>query len=198
MTIKCGSCFRCTEDWRDAKAKGLKPQCKPTPLYSMKPRRGVKVKCTSVSMGSEITLDSKACEHWEHRAVWNAKLRMEGIKSRARRIFDVCIRVPIGGLRKPVRLMWQDTYDGATDRIIRNAVPECPRCGEMPYNTKRCVFCGQRFIQDEVVAEYNKPPEKVVLNCPRCGGENTLIGARAKCNRHFHGKCEKCGCELTE
>ncbi len=196
MTMKCGSCFRCVEDWKDAKAKGLKPQGH-LPLYSVKPRRGVKVKCIG-AVRSEITPNSKACKDWEHRAVWNAKLRIESIKSRARRIVDVCIRVPIGRLRKPVRLIWRDTYDGATDRIIRNAEPECPHCGEMPHNTKRCVFCGQRFIQDEAVAKYNKPPEKVVLNCPRCGGENTLIGARAKCNGHFHGKCEKCGCELLE
>lgn len=189
--MKCKSCFRCQEDWRDAKSKGLKPQCKPTPLYSMKPRRGVKVKCTSVSMESEITPDSKACKDWEYRAKWNAKLRMECIKSKARRIFDVCIRVPIGRLRKPVRLIWRDTYDGATDRIIRNAEPECPHCGEMPYSTDRCVFCGQRFIQDEAVAEYNKPPEKVVMNCPMCGGEKTLVGARAKCKKREDGKSER-------
>ena len=195
--MKCGSCVRCTEDWRDAEAKGLKPQSSPTLLYAMKPRRGVKVVCCAY-VKNEITPNSKACEEWEHRAVWNAKLRMGEIKSRSRRIFDVCVRVPFGRLRKPMRLIWRDTYDGAADRIIHNAVPECPRCGEMPYSTKRCVFCGQRFIQDETIAEYNKPPEKVVRNCPMCGGEKTLVGTRAKCNGHFHGKCEKCGCVRME
>lgn len=195
--MKCGSCFRCVEDWKDAKAKGLKPQCS-MPLYSMKPRCGVKVKCANVSMKSKITPDTKACKDWEPRALWNAKLRMEGIRSKARRFFDVCVRVPIGRLRKPVKLIWADDYDGRTDCIIHNAVPECPHCGEMAYSTKRCVFCGQRFIQDELTAEWSKPPETVKLNCPMCGGEKTLVGARSRINGHFHGKCEKCGCELME
>lgn len=195
--MKCKSCFRCLEDRRDVNAKGLNLQCR-KPLYSAKPRPGIKLICTSVRIEKEITPNTKACKDWEHRAVWNAKLRMGEIKSRARRIIEKFILAPIGGLRKPVRLMWNDGYDSAEDKIIRNAEPQCPHCGEMPHSTERCVFCGQRFIQDETIAEYNKPPEKVVLNCPRCGGEKTLIGARAKFNGHFHGKCEKCGCELME
>ncbi len=195
--MKCGSCFRCEENWRDARAKGLKPQCT-KPLYSAKPRDGVKVLCTDALMKAEITPNSKACKNWKHRAVWNAHLRFGEIKHNARRIFDICVRVPIGRLRKPVRLIWADDYDGATDRIIHNAVPECPYCGEMPYSTKRCVFCGQRFIQDERTAEWNKPPEIVRLNCPHCGGENALVGTRSKINGHFHGECEKCGCRIME
>lgn len=195
--MRCRSCFRCQEDWRDAKAKGLKPQCH-KPLYSAKPRPGIKLHCTDVMTEREITLKTKGCENWEHRAVWNAKLRMEEIKSRARRIIDICIRVPIGVLRKPVRLMWSAAYDATTDKIIRNADPKCPRCGEMPYSTKRCVFCGQRFIQDEAVAEYNKPLEKVVLDCPFCHGVKTLVGTKARSNGHFHGKCEKCGRVIME
>ena len=38
---KCGSCFRFTENWRDAKAKGLEPQEKMFVAdYSRKPRKG--------------------------------------------------------------------------------------------------------------------------------------------------------------
>lgn len=195
--MKCGSCFRCTEDWKDARAKGLKPQCK-KPLYSAKPRDGVKVHCTGAYMESEITPNSRACRNWKHRAVWNAHLRLEDIKHNARRLFDICVRVPIGRLRKPVRLVWVDDYDVSTDSIIHNAIPECPHCGEMPYSTKRCVFCGQRFIQDDRTAEFNKPPEKEKLDCPSCGGKGTLIGTRAKINGHFHGKCEKCGCVIMQ
>lgn len=195
--MKCGSCFRCVEDWKDVKAKGLKEQLT-MPLYSMKPRRGIKVHCTDVSKKCDITPNSKACKDFEHRAVWNAKLRMEGIRSKARRAFDVCFRVPIGRLRKPAYLIWADEYDGMTDRIISNAVPKCPHCGEMAYNTKRCMFCGQRFVQDEHTVEWNKPPEVVKMPCPHCGGENTLIGTRSKVNGHFHGRCEKCGCILME
>lgn len=30
-------------------------------------------------------------------------------------------------------------------------IPECPICGEMPYSTEQCYWCGQRFVQDEEV-----------------------------------------------
>ena len=76
--------------------------------------------------------------------------------------------------------------------------PYCPSCGEMPYSTERCIFCGQKFIPDEAIAEYNKPLEKATRDCPMCGGEKTLIGTIARSNGHFHGKCEKCGCEIIE
>lgn len=191
--MKCGSCFRCTEDWRDAKAKGLKPQ-HPMFLYSAKPRNGVKVHCTDALMDAEITPNSKACKDWEHRSVWNFKLWFGDFKSAAKRR----IRVPFGRLRKPVPLLWKDTYDGMRDKIIPGGEPECPRCGEMPYSLQQCVFCGQRFIQDEVVKERSKPPETVKLNCPMCGGEKSLVGSRSRINGHFHGKCEKCGCVLME
>ncbi|MCX4355910.1 MAG: hypothetical protein OSJ43_06750 [Oscillospiraceae bacterium] len=154
--------------------------------------------CTNLQNDNEITPKSQACKYFKHRTVWNAHLLIGEIKARARRVFDVCIRAPIGGLRKPVRLVWTDDYNFATDSIIRNAIPECPHCGEMAYNTKRCVFCGQRFIQDEHTAEWNKPSEIIKMNCPHCGGKNTLVGARSKINGHFHGECEKCGCRIME
>lgn len=94
------------------------------------------------------------------------------------------------GKNEPVHIGWENNFDGT--------FPYCPSCGEMPYSTERCVFCGQKFIQDEIIAEYNKPPEKVTMNCPMCGGKNTLVGARAKSNGHFHGTCEKCGCVVME
>lgn len=191
--MKCGSCFRCTEDWRDVKAKGLNEQYT-KPLCSAKPRKGVKVRCTDACMKKEITPNSKACKNWEHRAVWNFKLWFRDFKSVAKRR----IRVPFGRLRKPVPLLWVDSFDGMRDIIIRGGEPQCPHCGDMPYSLQQCVFCGQRFIQDEAVAEYNKPPETVKLNCPMCGGEKTLVGARSRINGHFHGKCEKCGCAIME
>lgn len=56
---------------------------------------------------------------------------------------------PLGGLRKPAPLNWVDSFNVMTDKIIKNGEPKCPHCGEMPYSIKQCVFCGQRFIQEE-------------------------------------------------
>lgn len=94
------------------------------------------------------------------------------------------------GKNGPVFIGWESSFGGT--------FPYCPSCGEMPYSTERCVFCGQRFIQNETIAEYNKPPETVTMDCPACKGKNTMVGARAKCNGHFHGTCEKCGCRIIE
>ena len=95
------------------------------------------------------------------------------------------------GKDEPVKIGWEESYDGV--------YPQCPTCGEMPYDLERCVFCGQRFIQeDERLQEYMKPPEEVRLDCLACGGKGTLVGHRAKSNGHFHGRCEVCGCSVME
>ena len=36
--------------------------------------------------------------------------------------------------------------------------PICPACGEMPYSTDQCLFCGQRFVGDEVVKKHTETP----------------------------------------
>lgn len=88
-------------------------------------------------------------------------------------------------------IKWADGYDGGVS-------PQCPACGEMPYSTEQCIFCGQRFVQDEATVEYSKPPEEVRLDCIMCGGIGSLVGVRARYNGHFHGHCEKCGCTVME
>ena len=76
--------------------------------------------------------------------------------------------------------------------------PACPACGEMPYSTERCIFCGQRFIQDERTEAYNEPPGEERRDCIMCGGKGTMIGTRARSNGHLHGECEVCGCCVME
>lgn len=95
------------------------------------------------------------------------------------------------GKAEPVQLRWTEDYDGGR-------VPECPSCGNMPYSLERCIFCGQRFLPDALTKEWSKPPEEVRMDCPSCGGENTLVGARARSNGHFHGRCTACGCVVME
>ena len=45
------------------------------------------------------------------------------------------------GRKAPVRVGWEESYGGMW--------PVCPSCGEMPYSTDRCVFCGQKFIRED-------------------------------------------------
>ena len=79
------------------------------------------------------------------------------------------------------------------DVIVKGGDPVCPHCGEMPYSYERCVFCGQRFVQDEKTEEMSQLPEEESTDCLFCGGKETMKGYRTKINGHFHGKCEKCG-----
>lgn len=95
------------------------------------------------------------------------------------------------GKKPPVKIGWKTSYGGIW--------PECPACGEMPHSTERCVFCGQRFIQeDDSIEEYNNPAPEERMDCFLCGGKETLVGRRTQSNGHFHGQCEKCGMWVME
>ena len=146
---KCGSCFRFTEDWRDAKAKGLKPQERVSLAdICKKPRKGVACHCM-MGKGSPQANDY-GCEYHEYRWTWNLQQWWRwSFRYRLGRWFCEHIRCPVGGLRKPVPLEWIDSFDGMRDIIIKGGDPKCPHCGEMPYSTEQCVFCGQRFVQDK-------------------------------------------------
>lgn len=63
-----------------------------------------------------------------------------------RDVYRQYIRVPIGSLRKPVALEWVDWFHGKSNTVVLNGQPQCPRCGEIPYDMDQCVFCGQKFI----------------------------------------------------
>lgn len=92
--------------------------------------------------------------------------------------------------KRPRRIWWQQDEDGC--------FPYCPACKEMPYSTRQCLFCGQRFVQDDMVAWYNTPSEEIRIDCPICEGKDTMVGTNAKSNGHFHGKCTKCGARVIE
>lgn len=53
------------------------------------------------------------------------------------------------GRKPPVKLLWKDTINYFSGEFIPNGEPECPSCGEMPYSTERCIFCGQKFLQTD-------------------------------------------------
>lgn len=74
-------------------------------------------------------------------------------------------------------------------------IPECPICGEMPYSTEQCYWCGQRFIQTEEIKDYAEPKE-IDYTCPTCG----TVGKAgiSKYNGHKHFRCEDCGFAFME
>ena len=177
---KCGNCFRCIENWRDATEKGMSPIYYGTfGEYSQKPRAGVRTRCSKSDFYESKDPNSKACEYYSPRWRWNFNqwFRWRFIRG----ITDWFIqnaRVPLGGLRKPIPLKWVDSFDGMADRIIPGGEPECPRCGEMPHSYEQCVFCGQRFLPDKS-KESKMAPQRELREgepiifidgiCPECG-----------------------------
>lgn len=144
--MKCGSCFRFMEDWRDAKRKGFISVHvdQRLRLYSRKPRSGIETGCIAKPKAYIVANDT-ACHMWKHRLVWNMQVWWAWqFKAPLIWWFDRHIRVLLGGLRKPMPLKWTESYDCHIDSLIPE--PVCPYCGDMPYSTEQCVFCGQRFI----------------------------------------------------
>lgn len=179
----CSSCFRYCENWRDAKAKGMRPvYYHGFAEYFYRPRPGVKLHALGINCPDDDALHPAyiACEYHEYRWIKNLKTWWEWhFKQSARGWYRKFIRVPIGGLRKPVPLEWRDSFDGMADRIIPNGEPICPRCGEMPYNYAQCAFCGQRFIPDD------SNPDKTAPQPPLKQGQPIIF---------TDGICPECGC----
>lgn len=74
-------------------------------------------------------------------------------------------------------------------------IPKCPVCGEMPYSTEQCHWCGQKFVQDEEVEEYSKP--KIIKG--KCFGCGSDVDIRvSKYNGHKSYYCDKCGMSIME
>ena len=36
------------------------------------------------------------------------------------------------------------------------------------------------------------------MDCPCCGGHDTMVGTRARTSGHFHGRCTQCGARVME
>ena len=96
----------------------------------------------------------------------------------------------------PVKIIiWEDDFgEGGT------GYAKCPECHELAYGMMepdengigQCPFCGQHYQYDEEGKEKAEPaPEETIL-CVNCG-KMTMVGRRAKCNGHFHGRCTNCG-----
>ena len=88
--------------------------------------------------------------------------------------------------RPPVVLPFVEDYGGGM-------FPECPTCHEMPYSTKECYWCGQRFIQDKTVKEHAIPHTEQGT-CPNCGAPVEIQIANSNNHRSYH--CNECGCTV--
>ena len=123
------------------------------------------------------------------------KCHWHDIECHINQMCDICSRQPLdcdkpNGKAEPVHIDWKQEYDGI--------YPYCPSCGELPYSLDCCKFCGQRFLSDERVEEWKKPPKYERQDCLCCGGKDTVLGTRARSNGHFHGECVVCGARFIE
>lgn len=139
--------------------------------------------CSMRTYGLDISPDEKACvEYWdraEHEVVERQK--EQDVENRRKELWRIYAE------KEPVKLpIVNDGY---------GTIPMCPICGEMPYSTEQCHWCGQRFIQDEEVEEYSKPLTES-YKCPKCGTDGVVY--RSKYNGHRHFKCDKCGMAFME
>lgn len=90
----------------------------------------------------------------------------------------------MNGKNQPSLIEWRTEY-GIT-------VPYCPSCGEMSYSADRCVFCGQRLIDNR--EEKNRKPRfsgvierQEGLYCPKCGSN---VEDTSKLVSHMDGMLE--------
>lgn len=103
--------------------------------------------------GEQVKGDCKACEKFlvpeKARRGFRWMQRKFRFSVAASRVWFWCVRFPLGFLRKPIPIGWQDDFDLMNDTIIPDGIPQCPRCGDMPYSMERCMICGQRFTKEE-------------------------------------------------
>jgi len=97
------------------------------------------------------------------------------------------------GKEPPVDIKWVNDYGMMT--------PYCPKCNDMAYSTERCVFCGQKFNN-------NEPPEKNKRElsgvtedgkCEKCGNDEFEMVAHADGADFYiyEYRCKKCGNHVT-
>lgn len=138
--------------------------------------------CTTQPYTKDISPEDKACViYWDKEEEEKYKaLIAQDEENRRKELWNIYSK------REPIKLpIINDGY---------GIIPECPICGEMPYSTKQCHWCGQRFIQDKEVEEYEKPMTKEVT-CFSCGRK--VIANVSKYNGHISYHCQ-CGTNFIE
>ena len=131
----------------------------------------------------DITPDHKACvDYWdreEHERV--KRLEAEDTENRREELWAIYAE------KDPIKLpIVNDGY---------GRIPMCPICGEMPYSTEQCHWCGQRFVQDEVIKEYSEP-QTIKCKCRSCGKPGVMFVSKYNGHKSFH--CSHCGMAWVE
>lgn len=149
--------------------------------------------CCGGCVDGDITAETQACEHYwdqEEQTALEARNREQDEKERLERWEK-------NKGNTPLPAVWKRDWDGMRE-CLTGAMPYCPNCDELLYDTDVCYFCGQPILQDDRMDEYNKPPETYRMKCLACGGENTMVYTVSNYNGHRHGRCEKCGASFME
>ena len=138
--------------------------------------------CTTQPYIKDISTEDKACViYWDKEEEERYKaLTAQDEENRRKELWNIYSK------REPIKLPIVNDGHGM--------IPECPICGEMPYSTEQCHWCGQRFIQDEEVKEYTKPLTKEVT-CFSYGRK--VIASVSKYNGHISYHCQ-CGTSFIE
>ena len=96
------------------------------------------------------------------------------------------------GKAEPVQLRWTEDYDGGR-------VPGMPLLWEYAVQ-----FGAVHLLRSKISARCAHKGVEQAAGGSTHGlsllrrGENTLVGARARSNGHFHGRCTACGCVVME
>lgn len=131
----------------------------------------------------DITPDHKACvDYWdraEHERI--ERQRKEDTENRRKELWAIYEE------KEPIKLpIVNDGY---------GRIPMCPVCGEMPYSTEQCHWCGQRFVQDEEIKEYSEP-QTIKCKCQSCGEPGVIFVSKYNGHKSFH--CSHCGMAWME
>lgn len=165
MDKKCGGCVRCV--FADIRRDEEEPY-----FY-----------CSMQSRKKHISPRDRACvQYWDREEKAERDRKREEKREKERKE-----RWAVNSKKPPIKL--PIVHDGY------GMIPECPTCGEMPYSTEQCYFCGQRFIQDEEVEEYSKPLT-VTEKCLVCGAD--VVCNVSRYNGHKSYRCSKCGTIMME
>lgn len=141
--------------------------------------------CAAINhKGLRISADGPACKNFISRNALEKQWKKEDRKAEKERKRKWAVNEK----NDPVRLKLVNDGEGI--------IPECPVCGEMPYSTKQCYWCGQKFIQTDEVQEYAKPKKRKV-ECFVCGSTN-CIETISNYNSHKHIYCQDCGMLIME
>ena len=147
-------------------------------------RRGEKGHhCTMQPYNHDIDPADQACEWFWNKAEQEERDRKnaEVVEKRREELWAVY------AAREPVKIPIVNDGFGR--------IPTCPVCGEVPYDTKQCYWCGQRFIQDEELLDYNTP-KTMDIACVVCG--NPVTATVSSYNGHKSYTCKNCGCVAQE